>query len=258
MMSPQHPTTTTAGDHDLHEPSSSAEPSLELEDLKHFDWGEDSVGERVFMGGADTAPPPTRQLATGPGDVDTWGPLPFRGFASQNAGAVFSGPNSYYLDGIRSWSSGWGSFGNSSEQQVVTETPPVEIVSPPLPMAEDDDLPPGRVRASSGSSLSEASDETMSDVDDETEVGSAGGDSRASSKGVSFNEQVRVLPIPPISSYSLDQRYRMYANRFELRENKVRNKKEYEFDGYNWRNATEEHSMAICPVSGELLHPAHL
>ena len=34
--------------------------------------------------------------------------------------------------------------------------------------------------------------------------------------------------------------------------------KEYEFDGYDWRNATEEGSMAICPVSGELLHPAHL
>ena len=49
----------------------------------------------------------------------------------------------------------------------------------------------------------------------------------------------------------------MYANRFELRENKSRNKKEYEFDNYDWRNATEENSMAVCP-SGELLHPAHL
>ena len=77
-------------------------------------------------------------------------------------------------------------------------------------------------------------------------------------RGVTFNEQVRVLPIPPIEDYTPEQRYRMYANRFELRENKARNKREYEFDGHDWRNATEEHAMAICPLSGELLHPAHL
>ena len=91
--------------------------------------------------------------------------------------------------------------------------------------------------------------------DDETEGGPA---DQPAAKGVSFNEQVRVLPIPPITAYTLEQRYRMYANRFELRENKVRAKKEYEFDGYDWRNATEEPHMAICPLSGELLHPAHL
>ncbi|KAL3809158.1 hypothetical protein ACHAXA_004657 [Cyclostephanos tholiformis] len=77
-------------------------------------------------------------------------------------------------------------------------------------------------------------------------------------KGVTFNEQVRVLPIPPIEDYTPEQRYRMYANRFEVRENKIRNKREYEFDNYDWRNATEENAMAICPMSGELLHPAHL
>jgi hypothetical protein len=75
---------------------------------------------------------------------------------------------------------------------------------------------------------------------------------------VTFNEQVRVLPIPPLGDYTPEQRYRMYANRFELRENKSRNKREYEFDNYDWRNATEEHAMAVCPMSGELLHPAHL
>ncbi|KAL7527876.1 hypothetical protein ACHAXR_002178 [Thalassiosira sp. AJA248-18] len=117
------------------------------------------------------------------------------------------------------------------------------------------------VRSNSGSLSSETSssdgDETMSS-DDETDASSAAGDDSLAGKGVSFNEQVRVLPIPPISAYTHEQRFRMYANRFELRENKMRNKKEYEFDGYDWRNATEENYMAICPMSGELLHPAHL
>ena len=77
-------------------------------------------------------------------------------------------------------------------------------------------------------------------------------------RGVTFNEQVRVLPIPHIGEYTSEQIRRMYANRFEVRENKLRNKREYEFDNYDWRNATEECSMAVCPRSGELLHPAHL
>lgn len=77
-------------------------------------------------------------------------------------------------------------------------------------------------------------------------------------KGVTFNEQVRVLPIPPLQDYTPEQRYKMYANRYELRENKLRNKREYEFDKYDWRNVTEEHAMSVCPVRGELLHPVHL
>ena len=75
---------------------------------------------------------------------------------------------------------------------------------------------------------------------------------------MTFNEQVRVLPIPPLGDYTPEQRYRMYANRFELRANKARNKIEYEYDNHDWRNATEERGMAVCPTSGELLHPAHL
>ncbi|KAL3776538.1 hypothetical protein ACHAW5_005531 [Stephanodiscus triporus] len=69
------------------------------------------------------------------------------------------------------------------------------------------------------------------------------------SRGMTFNKQVRVLPIPPIEDFTAEQLYRKYTIRFELRENKARNKRE---------NATEENAMAICPLSGELLHPAHL
>ncbi|KAL7487060.1 hypothetical protein ACHAW6_012667 [Cyclotella cf. meneghiniana] len=102
---------------------------------------------------------------------------------------------------------------------------------------------------------------STSDADDTMSSSSGGSDDDgciAVSKGVTFNETVRVMPIPPVTAYTVEQRFQMYANRFELRENKLRNKKEFQFDGYDWRNATEECHMAICPVSGELLHPAHL
>jgi len=144
----------------------------------------------------------------------------------------------------------------------------------------EDDAPPGMVRdedTESEDTTSDGDDETMSDagsslasddgtsasdvlsdVDDDDHVSTQPAVPQLIKRGVSFNEQVRVLPIPPITAYTPEQRYKMYANRFELRENKTRNKKEYEFDNYDWRNATEENSMAVCPLSGELLHPAHL
>lgn len=155
---------------------------------------------------------------------------------------------------------------------------------------DDDECPPGMVRSTSDSLSSEEAteddddDETMSNsssnsscsdnddyVSDEEETTVSSHSSSSSQqqyhapspplvlpRGVTFNEQVRVLPIPPIEHYTPEQRYKMYANRFELRENKLRNKREFEFDNHDWRNATEEHSMAICPMSGDLMHPAHL
>ena len=227
---------------------------------------------------------------------DKWGPLPYNNNGSSESSAYgFIRHN--YIDSIRTWSSsgGYGFGGLSSVGGGVSVPPPpppstaatAVIVAPPLlnNMEVDDPLdiqPPRMVRAESDSDTSES---TSGDDDDDEETMSDAGSSLASdddddalikdnnnnannnnnhnqpvvlTKGVSFNEQVRVLPIPPIASYTPEQRYKMYANRFELRENKTRNKKEYEFDNYDWRNATEEHCMAICPLSGELLHPAHL
>jgi len=174
-------------------------------------------------------------------DMDEWSPIPFRD-PEQND-SIFGFARHNYLEGIRAWSA--SNFGSASPAHIA-----------PSPAAKgDDDGPPGMVRSSSGSLSSGSETDTVMSSDDETESGPA---DRPAAKGVSFNEQVRVLPIPPLTSYTQEQRYRMYANRFELRENKIRAKKEYEFDGYDWRNATEETSMAICPMSGELLHPAHL
>jgi hypothetical protein len=100
-------------------------------------------------------------------------------------------------------------------------------------------------------------DDTMETETDDDRSSSSSSTVSSKVKGVSFNESVRVLPIPPLSHYTLEQRRNMYANRFEVRENKLRNKKEYAFDNYDWKNCTEESSMVICPMSGNLLHPAH-
>ena len=145
--------------------------------------------------------------------------------------------------------------------------------------SDDDTHPPGMIPASSGENSDQSSDTSSEDDDDmggvllteedEDDLAAAtllannnnvagGVPNPILRKGVTFNEQVRVLPIPPLQDYTPEQRYKMYANRYELRENKLRNKREYEFDKYDWRNATEEHAMSVCPVSGELLHPVHL
>jgi hypothetical protein len=197
----------------------------------------------VFVGGsgfADSSQQQPPQVAVDKQqcyDTDQWSPIPFRG---QGQNAIFGFSHQNYIEGIRAWST--GNFGSASP-----------VLASPLPVK--DECPPGRVRSASGSLSSGSDGDEVMSSDDDTEGSPA---DQPVAKGVSFNEQVRVLPIPPITAYTLEQRYRMYANRFELRENKVRAKKEYEFDSYDWRNATEEHSMAICPMSGELLHPAHL
>lgn len=77
------------------------------------------------------------------------------------------------------------------------------------------------------------------------------------SKGVSFSSSVRVQPIPHSSTLSLVQRRKMFSTSFEVRQNKTRNKREYRYEGYNWRNVTEEWEMGVDMVTGELVHPAH-
>lgn len=105
---------------------------------------------------------------------------------------------------------------------------------------------PSLVRVPSGSSLE--SDEDASTTSSDTP-------SRA--RGVSFNPAVTVQPIPHSSDLSSFQRHRMYTSSIEVRQNKLRNKKEFCYEGYNWRAATEEWQMGVDMVTAELIHPAH-
>jgi hypothetical protein len=126
---------------------------------------------------------------------------------------------------------------------------------PPDDMSDDEDMaPPGLVRVPSGSSLDEESS-SDSESDDESAVVSTPVKPRRA--GVSFSECVTVQPIPHSSALSPLQRRKMYSTSFEVRQNKIRNKKEYRYDGYDWRNVTEEWEMGVDMVTGELVHPVH-
>ena len=106
--------------------------------------------------------------------------------------------------------------------------------------------------------MASGSDDSSSDADSETgDDLSLSSSSAVKPKGVSFAESVRVRPIPHSSILSLSQRRRMYSSSLEVRQNKSRNKREYRYDGCDWRNATEEWEMSVDMVTGELVHPAH-
>lgn len=86
------------------------------------------------------------------------------------------------------------------------------------------------------------------------------GDASLSSGGrrVSFAPTVAVRPIPHSSELSPVQRQRMYATTAEVRRNRARNRKEFRYDGFDWRAATEEEDMwQVDMVTGEAVHPAH-
>ncbi|KAL3783976.1 hypothetical protein HJC23_013356 [Cyclotella cryptica] len=115
------------------------------------------------------------------------------------------------------------------------------VLSSPLP-----DL----VRSNSSSSLESSSTEDDASL-------SSSSSSSSKKKGVSFNETATVLPIPHASTLTPQQRRKMFSSSIEVRQNKIRNKKEYRYDGYDWRNCTEEWEMSVDMVTGELVHPAH-
>ncbi len=113
---------------------------------------------------------------------------------------------------------------------------------------DDDDVSvPGMTDDSS-------SDASLDEADEDLSISSS---SVVKPKGVSFAESVRVRPIPHSSTLSPSQRRRMYSSSVEVRQNKSRNKREYRYDGCDWRNATEEWEMGMDVVTGELVHPAH-
>jgi hypothetical protein len=115
----------------------------------------------------------------------------------------------------------------------------------------EDESTPGLV------SLEEESDDTLSTSQHSTASTSSSTSSTSSKRGVSFNTAVAIRPVPHASLYTHLQRKKMYATSHEVRQNKIRNKKEYRYDAYDWRNATEEWEMSVCMVTGELVHPVH-
>lgn len=118
---------------------------------------------------------------------------------------------------------------------------------------EDDDAPPGLVRTDSASDCTEDDSSTTTSTSSSSDNDSLS----PKKKSVGFNCTVKIQPIPHSSTYSPMQRRKMYSSSLEVRKNKIRNKKEYRYDGYDWRNVTEEWEMNVDMVTGELVHPVH-
>jgi len=126
-----------------------------------------------------------------------------------------------------------------------------------------EETPPDLIRDSfvdSGSDTDSSTDMDSDDDDDSSLSSTPPSTAKPRQKrrvGVSFSEAVVVQPIPHSSTLSPLQRCKMYTSSLEVRRNKIRNKKEFRYDGYDWRNSTEEWEMGVDMVTGELIHPAH-
>jgi len=153
-----------------------------------------------------------------------------------------------------SWLLGFARLANEKSSTTAVTAPP-----PPQQRQQEDMTPPALVRVPSGSSL-ESDDSSESSSDDESSLqssSSAASTTSPKSRGVSFSAAVKVQPIPHSSLLSPMQRRKMFSSSMEVRQNKIRNKREYRHDGCDWRNITEEWEMGVDMVTGELVHPVH-
>mmetsp|Transcript_27563 Transcript_27563/g.40707 ORF Transcript_27563/g.40707 Transcript_27563/m.40707 type:complete len:203 (+) Transcript_27563:44-652(+) len=84
-------------------------------------------------------------------------------------------------------------------------------------------------------------------------------ESSISSKGsrISFNTEVKVVPIPMRDEYSERVKRRLWTKPEELHRNAQRNAFEFAAEGWNWRDAFEDENMYMDSISGERIHPAH-
>eukprot|EP00816_Leptocylindrus_hargravesii_P013231 CAMPEP_0196810856 /NCGR_PEP_ID=MMETSP1362-20130617/14826_1 /TAXON_ID=163516 /ORGANISM="Leptocylindrus danicus, Strain CCMP1856" /LENGTH=221 /DNA_ID=CAMNT_0042186031 /DNA_START=83 /DNA_END=748 /DNA_ORIENTATION=- len=76
-------------------------------------------------------------------------------------------------------------------------------------------------------------------------------------RGVTFNSQVKVLPIAMRDDYTDRIQARMWNNAEVILENAHRNIVEFNSEGWCWRQCVEEHQMYTCSITGERIHPVH-
>ena len=76
---------------------------------------------------------------------------------------------------------------------------------------------------------------------------------------VSFDSTVKATTIPSRSSYSTRIKSRIWSSSEEIYANGIRNEREFEYDGKNWRTAKEESEFLRCASADELhlVHPVH-
>jgi len=117
-------------------------------------------------------------------------------------------------------------------------------------------VPPSNTRHSKSLTSSNRSHRSNNNnSEDESSPSSSSPPSRGG--GVTFHNSVTVYPIFETTHYPPTMIQNMYTKRDELRVNKLRNKREFAHEMYDWRNAVEEDEMEVDASTGELIHPAH-
>lgn len=77
---------------------------------------------------------------------------------------------------------------------------------------------------------------------------------------VSFDSIVQTTTIPSRYDYSKRIKSRIWSSTLEIYTNGVRNAREFEYDGKNWRTASEENDFLCCESAKQLhlVHPVHI
>jgi hypothetical protein len=101
-------------------------------------------------------------------------------------------------------------------------------------------------------------EDSVSTDGSDTEDRSASSSANTSSKGgVSFNDQVTVIPIPKRDEYSKRIRNRLWVNAQELQSQVARNAVEFAAEGWDWKQTLDDDAMYVCALTGEKVHPVH-
>ena len=82
--------------------------------------------------------------------------------------------------------------------------------------------------------------------------------SSSSCRKLTFNEEVKVCPIPKREEYSKRIREQLWASPKEMAMMAHRNTVEFAAEGWDYRNCLEDENMYRCVATNELIHPVHV
>jgi len=80
-------------------------------------------------------------------------------------------------------------------------------------------------------------------------------ESKRSKYVVSFEEFVKIYPIPSRTEYSEQTRNALWISQEQMAKDYARNMREFQADNWDWREATEDENMYEDARTGELIHP---
>jgi len=74
---------------------------------------------------------------------------------------------------------------------------------------------------------------------------------------ITFHDSVKVYPIFKAKEYPMNIQISIWTPSKEIICNRLRNCKEFQYDGWDWQAALEEEDMYFVHKRGEPVHPAH-